>query len=75
MPSSPAIPFGAFKELMFTLLFKALEVSTEMGLLTSVVLSTKPKFKVLLSMTTFPVNVFTEVTDDVGMIGLFIISL
>ena len=39
------------------------------------VLSTSPKFKVDLSMTTSPICVFTDVTALVSIVGLLIKSL
>ena len=75
LPSNPGIPFGTLIALLSTLLFKALAVKKEIGLLASLVLSTFPKFNVVLSMTTAPVSPFTELTGLVNKIGLLIKSL
>ena len=75
MPSKPTMPFGVFKVLKSTLLFKALEVNSEMGLFKSDVFPTFPKLMVVLSIRTSPVKLFTDVTATVGIVGLLIKSL
>ena len=75
MPSKPTIPLGIFSALRSTLLFKALEVNSEMGLFKSDVFSTFPRLMVVLSIKISPVKLFTEVTATVGSVGLLIRSL
>ena len=68
---------GTFIRLASILPIKALLVKKEIGLFASLVLSTLPKLRLALSMTTSPVSVFTEVTAPLLLdkFGLLIKSL
>ena len=77
LASKPATPLGALTRFRFILFTNAAFVKNEIGLLASLVLSTLPKLRLALSMTTSPVSVFTEVTAPLLLdkFGLLIKSL
>ena len=75
LASNPGTPLGILIALLSNLLFNALAVKKDIGLLISVVLSTLAKFKEDLSIITVPVSPFTELTGLDNSVGLLTKSL